>query len=100
MTIGNLKIGLIHGHQVIPWGDVESLNTVARQMNVDILVSGHTHVFEAFEYEGRFFINPGSITGAYSGLANLNEMHVLIAIAISCHNCHRYSGHKLFHRLL
>ena len=26
--------------------------------------------FEAFEFEGRFFVNPGSATGAWSGLWN------------------------------
>ena len=58
-------IGAVHGHQVLPWGDLESLNNVARQLNVDVLVFGHKHKFEAFEYDGRFFINPGSATGAY-----------------------------------
>ncbi|KAK9719217.1 Vacuolar protein sorting-associated protein 29 [Basidiobolus ranarum] len=32
---GSLKIGVLHGHQVIPWGDSESLGTVARQMDVE-----------------------------------------------------------------
>lgn len=35
-------------------------------MDVDILLWGGTHRFEAFEMEGRFFINPGSATGAFS----------------------------------
>ena len=39
-----------------------------RQLDVDILVSGQTHAFEAYEYQKRFFINPGSATGAYSAL--------------------------------
>ena len=43
VRIGDFKIGLIHGHQVIPWGDEESLGMLAREMDVDILVSGHTH---------------------------------------------------------
>jgi len=34
---------------------------------VDVLVSGHTHRFQAQEYEGRYFINPGSATGAWHG---------------------------------
>jgi len=34
-------------------------------MDVDILLTGHTHKFEAFEHEGKFFVNPGSATGAY-----------------------------------
>ncbi|KAJ3277650.1 hypothetical protein HDU76_010267, partial [Blyttiomyces sp. JEL0837] len=36
-------------------------------MDVDVLISGHTHKFEAFESEGRYYINPGSATGAFSG---------------------------------
>jgi len=39
-----LKIGVIHGHQCIPTGDLDSLSAIARQMDVDVLVSGHTHV--------------------------------------------------------
>ncbi|KAG8919354.1 Vacuolar protein sorting-associated protein 29 [Tulasnella sp. 419] len=63
----SIKIGAIHGHQCVPSGDLESLNSIARQMDVDVLVSGHTHKFEAAEYQGRFFLNPGSATGAWSG---------------------------------
>lgn len=37
-------------------------------MDVDVLVTGGTHTFESFETEGRFFINPGSATGAWTGL--------------------------------
>jgi vacuolar protein sorting-associated protein 29 len=67
ITHGPLRIGILHGHQVIPWADPETLSITARQMDVDMLVTGHTHKFEAFEAEGRFFINPGSATGAFSG---------------------------------
>lgn len=35
---------------------------------MDILISGHTHKFEAYEHENRFYINPGSATGAYNTL--------------------------------
>jgi len=37
-------------------------------MDVDLLVTGHTHRFDAFEREGRFFVNPGSATGAWSSV--------------------------------
>ncbi|CAG8605698.1 5631_t:CDS:2 [Dentiscutata erythropus] len=67
ITHGPLRIGVLHGHQVIPVGDAESLSIIARQMDADILLTGHTHRFEAIEYEGKFFVNPGSATGAYSG---------------------------------
>eukprot|EP00030_Apusomonadida_sp_AF-17_P000385 a174388_1457.p2 GENE.a174388_1457~~a174388_1457.p2 ORF type:complete len:202 (+),score=76.84 a174388_1457:38-607(+) len=70
VQIGGFQIGVVHGHDVVPWGDHESLAMVARKLNCDILVSGHTHAFEAFEYEGKLFINPGSVTGAYSSITD------------------------------
>jgi len=66
ITHGPLRIGLIHGHQVVPLGDTEALSSIARKLDVDVLVSGSTHKFEAFEFSGRFFINPGSATGAFT----------------------------------
>jgi vacuolar protein sorting-associated protein 29 len=69
VTVGAFRIGLCHGHQIVPWGDREALGLVQRQHDVDVLITGHTHVFEAFAAEGKFFLNPGSITGAYSPLA-------------------------------
>jgi vacuolar protein sorting-associated protein 29 len=68
INIGDFKLGLCHGHQIVPWGDREALAILQRQLDVDILITGHTHRFEAFEYENKFFINPGSATGAYNGL--------------------------------
>lgn len=65
-----IKIGVIHGHQCIPTGDLDSLNSIARQMDVDVLISGHTHTFQAIEYDNKFFVNPGSATGAWTGATN------------------------------
>ncbi|NXF05639.1 VPS29 protein, partial [Smithornis capensis] len=84
VTIGQFRIGLIHGHQVIPWGDAAGLALLQRQLDVDILISGHTHRFEAFEYEKKFFINPGSATGAYSALdRNVTPSFVLMDVQAS-----------------
>lgn len=33
---------------------------------MDVLLWGGTHRFEAYELEGKFFVNPGSLTGAES----------------------------------
>jgi len=63
---GSLRIGFTHGHTIIPQGDADSLLIAARQMDVDVLLWGGTHKFEAYELEGKFFINPGSATGAFS----------------------------------
>ena len=43
IQLGNFKIGVTHGNQVVPWGDIEALSYVQRQLDCDILVSGHTH---------------------------------------------------------
>ena len=66
ITVGAYKIGVIHGHQVLPWGDPERLGAIGREMNVDILISGQTHVAGVSTYENRLYLNPGSLTGAYS----------------------------------
>lgn len=68
VTVGQFRIGLTHGHQVVPWADPDNLALVQRQLDVDILISGHTHKFEAYEHENKFYINPGSATGAYNAL--------------------------------
>jgi vacuolar protein sorting-associated protein 29 len=68
VQIGEFKIGMIHGHQVVPWGDAEALANIQRQLNCDILLSGHTHSNSVSIYDGKYFINPGSISGSYSPL--------------------------------
>ena len=66
MKHGQFRIGFTHGHTIIPPGDSDSLLIAARQMDVDVLIWGGTHRFEAYEMEGKFFVNPGSATGAMS----------------------------------
>ena len=29
ITVGQFRIGLTHGHQVVPWGDIDSLSLVS-----------------------------------------------------------------------
>merc|ERR1712217_622917 len=62
--IGGFKVGLIHGHQCIPWGSSKALLQQANKLNVDILVSGHTHRHSIEEIGRKTLINPGSVTGA------------------------------------
>lgn len=54
----------MHGHTIIPPGDGDALLIAARQMDVDVLLWGGSHRFEAYEMEGKFFVSPGSATGA------------------------------------
>lgn len=48
VTHSPIRIGLIHGHQCVPTGDLDVLSAYARQMDVDVLVSGHTHTSVVF----------------------------------------------------
>ena len=66
----DFKIGIINGYQIVPWGDLTALSALANQMECDILVSGFTHLRGVFHFEGKWFINPGTITGAFSPLTN------------------------------
>jgi vacuolar protein sorting-associated protein 29 len=66
ITHGSLRIGFTHGDTILPPGDPDALLIAARQMDVDVLCWGGTCRFEAYEMEGKFFINPGSATGAPS----------------------------------
>ncbi|CAI4063506.1 hypothetical protein SKDZ_08G0540 [Saccharomyces kudriavzevii ZP591] len=63
---GALKIGCCSGYTVVPKNDPLSLLALARQLDVDILLWGGTHNVEAYTLEGKFFVNPGSCTGAFN----------------------------------
>ena len=61
-TIGKLKIGLIHGHQIMPWGDKESIYAFKRDINVDIFIFGHPHIHKLTHIDDRIIHKQGSIT--------------------------------------
>lgn len=63
---GNFKIGCCSGYTVVPKSDPLSLLALARQLDVDIMLWGGTHNVEAYTLEGKFFVNPGSCTGAFN----------------------------------
>ena len=91
VTIGEFKIGICHGHQVIPWGDDEALGILQRKLDVDILVTGHTHKNTTKEYDtNKWFINPGSITGAYSGVSRFVRVAIIVAGLPYVLRRHRY----------
>ena len=79
VTIGGFRIGLCHGHQVAPVGEVESLACLLRALDVDVLVTGHTHASSIAEYDGKCYINPGSLTGAYTPLARTGVLAATVA---------------------
>lgn len=58
VQVGDFQIGVIHGHQIIPWNDHSALARMRRKLNVDILISGHSHQNQVLEHEGYHHINP------------------------------------------
>ena len=68
IQIGAFKIGMIHGHQVLPLGDAEALSSVARELDCDIFISGNTHQVSVKVLDNKLYINPGSISGAFSNM--------------------------------
>ncbi len=61
IEVEDVKIGLTHG-VVYPKGDTQQLYYLARELDVDILVSGHTHK-PMIQQEGEvLLLNPGSPT--------------------------------------
>jgi vacuolar protein sorting-associated protein 29 len=77
----------------VPPGDGDSLLIAARQMDVDVLLWGGTHKFEAYEMEGKFFVNPGSATGAMTtGWWTEDEdptpSFVLMDVSLPAKSCH------------
>ena len=81
VTIGEFKIGMIHGHQVIPWGNFDSLASIQRELDCDILLSGNTHEIGVKVVDNKLFINPGSISGAFSNcVADPSPSFVLMVL--------------------
>ncbi|KRZ96543.1 Vacuolar protein sorting-associated protein 29 [Trichinella sp. T8] len=81
VTVGQFRIGLCHGHQLVPWGDFQVIEMLRRKLNVDIMITGNTHKLETYEREGIYYINPGSITGAFTPLEpNVTPSFVLLDV--------------------
>ena len=69
ISIGQFQFGMMHGHQIVPWGDINAISAVQRKLNVDMMITGHTHECSIEEMDGKWIINPGSITGAFNNLS-------------------------------
>lgn len=65
VTHGSLRIGFIEGFTLVS-NEPDLLLAEAHKLDVDVLCVGGTHRFDAFEYMDKFFVNPGSATGAYT----------------------------------
>ena len=59
IEIEGLKIGMVHG-EVYPRADTQQLLYLAKELDADILVSGHSHQPKIEQKEGVLLLNPGS----------------------------------------
>lgn len=81
LQIGEFTVGLTHGHLCMPWGDTAALAALQRQLDVDILITGHTHKADVYECENKYIVNPGSVTGAFSSATGeVSPSFALLAI--------------------
>ena len=81
VQIGEFKIGIIHGHQIIPSGDIDSLSDIQRQLGCNILVSGYTHELNVKTKDNALYLNPGSISGAFSpSIKDNSPSFILLAL--------------------
>ena len=72
---------MIHGHQVLPSGDIDALSNIQRELGCDILVYGYTHELSIKVKDNALFINPGSISGAFSpSIKDNSPSFILIAL--------------------
>ncbi|KAK3304281.1 Metallo-dependent phosphatase-like protein [Chaetomium strumarium] len=66
VTHGAVRIGFLEGFTLVS-DEPDVLLAEANRLDVDVLCwSGGTHRFECFEYMDKFFVNPGSATGAFT----------------------------------
>jgi len=65
VTVGKLKIALIHGE------DEELLKSLIRSRGYQAVVHGHTHKSRIYRKDGTIVINPGEVCGYLSGRATI-----------------------------
>uniref|UniRef100_A0A7R9ZVE3 Vacuolar protein sorting-associated protein 29 n=1 Tax=Pyrodinium bahamense TaxID=73915 RepID=A0A7R9ZVE3_9DINO len=90
-SVGEFKVGIVHGHQIIPWGDQTALAKCAGRLGVDILVSGHTHRHGVVSVAGKFLVNPGSVTGACNALGEFDITPSFMLMAVQGANVVLYT---------
>lgn len=65
VTHGSIRVGFLEGFTLVS-NEPDLLLAEANRLDVDVLCWGGTHRFECFEYMDKFFVNPGSATGAFT----------------------------------
>jgi vacuolar protein sorting-associated protein 29 len=89
--VGQFRIGIVHGHQLLPWNSQDALVRMRQKMQVDILISGHSHQNQVQVVDGYYYLNPGSITGSYTALQEeVTPSFILLAVTDNKLVCYVY----------
>jgi len=67
LEVEGWKIYVFHSSEIYPRGDLFKLYRTTLEKGCDILIYGHTHIPLFTQIDGKYFINPGSATGVWSG---------------------------------
>ncbi|HEY5561780.1 MAG TPA: metallophosphoesterase [Clostridiaceae bacterium] len=76
-VIGNKRIFITHGHK---YGVKTSYNTLlrkAKELKVDMVLFGHTHLAELLFEDGIWMFNPGSPSMGRNGFSSYGEINIL-----------------------
>ena len=76
--INKIKLGAFHGTGIYPRGDVVQLKQVAKEMNVDILFTGHSHLMLIHSDEEHLILNPGTSSGASGGSSWAVDIGIIV----------------------
>lgn len=81
IEVEGVKIGLCHGHCVVPAGDEAALLALQRKLGVDVLVTGGSHQVKVTKRNGALLLDPGSVTGADKGFqSGFNPSYVVMDV--------------------
>ncbi|MGC9780541.1 MAG: YfcE family phosphodiesterase [Candidatus Heimdallarchaeota archaeon] len=65
--VSGIRFGVFHGTGIHPRGDIKQLKEVAKEKNVRILFTGHSHLILFHIDNEHILLNPGTSTGASGG---------------------------------
>ncbi|MBC5792604.1 MAG: metallophosphoesterase [Nanohaloarchaea archaeon] len=66
-NIDDFSVGAYHGTGINPRGHHPTLLRIADDLEVDVLIHGHTHEQETVKKQENLLLNPGSCTGVGGG---------------------------------
>jgi hypothetical protein len=76
VVIGGRKLGLIHGF-INPLGSRLRMRNWFKDLNVDAILYGHSHVPVIERHKGMIFFNPGSVAGKFpAAFPSFGLMHI------------------------